>query len=94
MSESVYDANRHREQRIEGLLNALNIPTKKIDCYGSQVVITCWSQEAAEKAATTLKKGSFTIRGIIKSMDENKDQSKRKTLYKTRHTVYKVFARA
>lgn len=89
-----YNENRHREQRLEGLLNELGIKTKEINCYGSQVVITCWSQDNAERAATTLKKASFTIRGIIKSFDYNKDQSKRKTISPAVHTVYKVFARA
>ena len=93
MSE-IYNANRHREQKLEGLFNELGIKTKEINCYGSQVVVTCWSQGEAEKTATTLKKGSFKIRGIIKSFDYNKDQSKRKTVSPTVHTVYKVFAMA
>lgn len=94
MTGEIYNANRHREQRLEGLLNEIGIKFKEIQCYGQQVVITCWSQGEAEKAATVLKKGSFKIRGIIKSLDENKNQSKRKTIHKTYHTVYKVFAMA
>ena len=90
----IYNENRHNEQRFQGLFNALGLKYKRIDCYGSQIVVICWSQGEAEKIATMLKRSSFTIRGIIKSFDYNKDQTNRKTISKKIHNVYKVFARA
>jgi hypothetical protein len=62
------------QQRMKAMLEKSGIPFKKIDCYGSQIVITAWSEDAARKWAVLL--GQFaTFRGITHGMDKTQDDS-------------------
>jgi hypothetical protein len=72
-------------------LEGAEIPFKKVECYGSQIVITAWSQEAANKWATLL--GTFSeVRGQTRGLDEKFD-AKPGTPPSQKYTqVFRVFA--
>lgn len=80
-----------RAEKINNLFVMAEIPFKRVDCYGSQVVVVCWSRDAAEKVASILSRATFKIRGIVKSRDYNKENKKLLANPST-HEVYKVFA--
>ena len=62
------------QQRLKAELEKSGIPFKNIECYGSQIVVTSWSHEAATKWATLL--GRFaTVRGVVKVADYTNDTS-------------------
>lgn len=82
-----------RREKINNLFVMAELPFKRLDCYGSQVVVVCWSRDAAEKIADILRRGTFTIRGIVKSIDHNK-VNKKLLAVPSSHEVWKVFARA
>lgn len=62
------------QERLKAQLVKSGLPYKRIDCYGSQIVVTAWSLDAAKKWANLLAKFA-TVRGIVESMDETKDDS-------------------
>lgn len=78
------------QQKIKELLGKAGIAHKEIQVYGSQIVVTCWCEDAAKKFSDVIAKFA-NIRGIIKSLDENKDNEKRINMKKY-HEVYRVFA--
>ncbi|MGI9489328.1 MAG: hypothetical protein ACR2RF_26260 [Geminicoccaceae bacterium] len=61
------------QQKMKAMLAKTGIPHKEIECYGSQIVITSWSEAAARKWASLLANFA-TVRGIVKTTDYNKDQ--------------------
>lgn len=57
------------QDAIKGTLAKAGIPYKQIECYGNQIVVTAWSQDAADR--WTLLLASFArVRGQTKSLDE------------------------
>ena len=75
------------------------MPTiKRINCYGSQIVVTTWSEDAGKRWANLLTKFA-TFRGMTHSIEKTKDDSEiRKAnpgLVKSNfyHDVWNVFAR-
>lgn len=76
---------------MKAKLETVGIPFKQIDCYGSQLVITAWSLDAAEKWAILL--GNFCkVRGIVHAYDEAKE-NKGTCLRHSVIKVVRVFAR-
>lgn len=75
-------------------LESVDIPKKQINCYGSQIVVTCWSQDAAEKWVNVLNKFA-TVRGVIKTVDEATLQKMRTGLVMKSNLidVWRVYAR-
>lgn len=60
------------QQHMAAKLAEVPIPSKQINCYGSQIVVTCWSEEAGRKWAVVLRKFS-TVKRILKSIDYAKE---------------------
>ena len=59
------------QQKIKATLETAGLPFRDIQCYGTQIVVTSQSDEAARKWAVLL--GKFAkVRGITKSLDERK----------------------
>lgn len=85
------EENKKRQEHIHNLFVMADLPFKRLDVYGSQIVVVCWSKDAADKIAYILQKGSFKIRGIIESFDYNQENKKLLANPST-HKVYKVFA--
>lgn len=82
-----------KTERFHSVLTAARLPFKEVNAYGSQVVITCWSAEAARKIAVFLRVGSFTVLKVAQSVDENK-VNENTTLLPSMHDVWRVWARA
>jgi len=83
--------NSTPQERIKATLAKSGIAYKHIDCYGSQIVITSWSKDAAQKWTSLLSKFAI-VRGNTESLDEaveNKGTSLRPTMI----PVFRTFAR-
>jgi hypothetical protein len=80
--------------RLESILRSGGLKFKDVDAFGSQVIVTCWSRDAAEKVAKVLKRATFNLRGIVESVDYNENQSKRTTNRPAMHRVWRVGAYA
>lgn len=93
-SESVITPTAVRmtpQQRMKATLENLDIPKKQIEVYGSQIVVTSWSRNAAEQWALTL--GNIAeVRGIIHSYDYAK-VNKNTCLLPSTVEVWRTFAR-
>ena len=61
------------QERMQAKLSEAGIAFKRIHVYGNQIMITAWSDDAAQRWADLLSKFS-TINGVIRSLDENLDQ--------------------
>lgn len=82
-----------KSRQMDNLLRAAGLAPKETHVYGSQVVVTVRSRAMAQKVASFLKQGTFTLRGIVEAVDlakENKNTVLRPSTVK----VYRVFARA
>jgi hypothetical protein len=58
------------QDKITAALVGTRIPAKKIHVYGSQIVITAWSLEAANKWASVVAKFA-TVRRVLESSEVN-----------------------
>ena len=77
-------------RKITETLKAGGIATKRVEAYGRQVVVTCWSQDMANRVALLLSRASFIIRGQTHSLDQTKASEGIKPSYVQ---VWRVFAR-
>jgi len=72
-------------------LTKSGIPHKEIHCYGSQIVVTSWSRDAAEKWAMLLTKFA-KVRGILEALDEAK-VNKNTMLLPSKVKIWRTYAR-
>lgn len=79
-----------KQEQLKATLAKAGIPAKKIDVYGSQIVVTAWSRAAADKWASLLSKFS-TVRGVVQSYDHDKVNTNT-VLRPSSHTVWIVGA--
>lgn len=79
------------QQQIKATLEKSGIPFKEVEVYGSQIVITAWSVDAANKWAGLVSKFA-TMRGITESLDYNQE-NKNTCLLPSAHKVWRVFGR-
>lgn len=77
------------QEQIKDLLQRTGLPAKEISVYGSQIVVTVWSHDAARKWARLIQRFA-TLRGITESMDYNK-VNKNTCLLPSVHKVWRVF---
>lgn len=61
-------------KRMEAFLEKSGPAHKNIDCYGSQIVVTCASNSAAEKWAHLFgsTKGAIKVSCIVETYDQTK----------------------
>lgn len=79
------------QEAMKERLEQVGIPFKAIECYGSQIVITSWCRESAERWAGLL--GRFAkVRGITHSVDYAKE-NKNTVLRPSTVEVWRTFAR-
>jgi hypothetical protein len=78
-------------KQIEAILRASGIPAKEIRCYGSQIMVTAWSQTAARKWFRLLHGFAETVRQPTLTTDYNK-VNKNTCLVPTVHKVWRVWA--
>lgn len=78
------------QRRMEAKLAEAGIPAKEIRCYGSQVMITAWSEDAAERWRELLGHFCRTVRPVRRSLDYNQ-VNRRTALRPTTHRVWRVW---
>ncbi len=79
------------QQQLRDAMAKSGIAHKEIEVYGSQIVVTAWSRDAAVKWADLIAKFA-TIRGVIESMDYNAE-NRNTVMLPSAHKVWRVFAR-
>jgi hypothetical protein len=79
------------QQMMQAKLAETGIPHKEIKVYGSQIMITAWSRDAAQKWASVLTKFA-KVRRVWESVDYNQ-VNRGSMLNRTVHTVWMVAAR-
>jgi len=72
-------------------LERIGLPFKGIECYGSQIVVTCWSRDAADRWASFLARFAKFL-GITQSVDHAKE-NRGTCLLPTTVDVWRAFAR-
>lgn len=75
---------------MKDLLDRLSIPSKRIECYGSQIVVTSQSRDTADRWALALGKFA-TVKGVIESYDDAVD-NKNTVLRPTVVKVWRTYA--
>ncbi len=76
--------------KISSLLKRCGATHKNVSAYGGQVVVTCYGCDSAKRIAVILKRSTFKIRGVIKSVDDTKHNDG--TRLHPIHDVWRVFA--
>ena len=79
------------QEQMKAQLAKSGIPHKEIQVFGSQIIVTSWSREAANKWAGLLAKFA-TVRGVVESVDYNQ-ANRNTTLRPTTHRVWRTGAR-
>jgi uncharacterized membrane-anchored protein len=79
------------QAQIKTTLAKAGIPAREIEVYGRQIVITSACQDTARDWAALLAKFA-TVRGIVETVDEAKDQSHRTTIRPKYVKVWRTFA--
>lgn len=78
------------QKKMAAKLGELGIPHREISVYGSQIVIECWSEDAAKKFATVV--GLFAkIRGLLKTTVDAKE-NKNTCLNPSQVIVWRLYA--
>lgn len=76
------------QQRLQTKLESLGLPYKEIKVYGSQVMVTAWSETAAKKWHSVLCRFT-TSKRPVRSIDYNKE-NRGTCLMPTAHEVWLV----
>lgn len=76
------------QQQMQAKLESLGLPYKEIRVYGSQVMITAWSESAAKKWHSVLCRFT-TSKRPVRSMDYNK-VNKNTCLMPSAHEVWLI----
>lgn len=57
------------QEKMVAKLKSLGVPYREIEAYGSQIVVTCASEDAAIKWAGVLAKFATVRRAAVRSID-------------------------
>lgn len=76
------------QQQMKAKLESLGLSYKQIDVYGSQIMVTAWSESAAKKWHSILCKFT-TSKRPVKSIDYNKE-NRGTCLMPTVHEVWLI----
>jgi hypothetical protein len=79
------------QQQMKASLETVGLPFKDVQCYGSQIVITCVSRDTANRWVPVLRKFS-TVRGVIECLDEKADSDFRTPTSQKYTRVHRVYA--
>lgn len=79
-------------ERIESLLRQGGVPPKSVWAGGASVIVTCWSEDSASKAAGFLRAAGFDVGSVVASIDHDK-ANKGTCLNPSSHRVYRVGGR-
>ena len=84
-------AQQTTQHKIKAALLKTGLPVKEIEVYGSQIVITAWSVDAANNWASVVARFA-TLRGVIASMDYD-EKNTNTVMLPSCHKVWRVFGR-
>jgi uncharacterized membrane-anchored protein len=79
-----------KQGELKAVLEKTGIPHKDIEVYGRQIVITSWSEDAANKWAHLLSQFA-KVRGVIPAIDYAK-KNKNTVMLPTTINVFRTFA--
>lgn len=85
-----YQISQTIQQRMQAKLESVGLPYKRIHYNGSQIVVTSWSLETAEKWASVLAKFA-TFKGVVESLDYN-EVNRITAMKPTTHKVWRTYA--
>lgn len=85
-------ALNEKSARFEELFRKGGLAFKRVNAFGSQIHVTCWSRGAAEKIARVLRAATFDVYSITESVDYN-EENRGTCLRPTTHAVWLVGAR-
>ncbi len=78
------------QEQMQAKLAVTGIPAKEIKCYGSQIMITAWSRDAAERWVMFLAKFS-KVQAVKESTDYAKENHNT-VLLPSRVSVWRVWS--
>jgi len=78
-------------EKIRAMLAKIGVPTKTVEQYGSQLVITCWSEPMARRAAHIVSLATWKLRGVTRSIDYAKENTNT-GMNPSKIDVWRVFA--
>lgn len=78
------------QTRMRSTLLQAGIPSKEVKVYGSQVMVTAWSEDAAERWAELLRAFCAKVRRPHATVDYNKE-NRNTVLRPTTHRVWRVW---
>jgi hypothetical protein len=77
------------QEAMKAALEKVSLPSRSIEVYGSQIVVTCLSLDSANRWAPVLSKFATVKKVGLKSLDE----TKKSTVHNRRYvTVYRTYA--
>ena len=76
--------------RLESLLNAAGIATKRVECYGRQIVVTLFSEDMADRVAMILS-NAFRVKGALATTEDAKE-NRETVLRPTQVRIWRVYA--
>jgi hypothetical protein len=76
---------------MKAKLQASGLPYKEVECYGAQIVVTCWSRGAADRWTLLLDRFA-RVTSVVQSVDYAK-KNRGTCLLPTTVDVWRVFAR-
>lgn len=77
------------QEKMKAALLKVKLPSRSIEVYGSQIVVTCLSVESANAWAPILRKFAKVKTIALKSLDETQES----TVFDRKYvTVYRTYA--
>ncbi|HYF40767.1 MAG TPA: hypothetical protein VD930_13815, partial [Gemmatimonadales bacterium] len=62
-----------KNAKFEALFRAAGLKFKEVNAFGSHLIVTCWSQNAARRIASLLQRSTFTVDRVGESIDYNEE---------------------
>ena len=81
--------SNNAQHKMTALLNAAGIPNKRVKVFGCQVMVTCWSRDAADRYAALLYEFCSRVRGPVESVEYNQ-VNYNTVLRPSKHSVWLV----
>ncbi len=80
------------QENMKVALGKVNIPSRSIEVYGSQIVITCLSLDSANRWAPVLSKFATVKKVGLRSLDETKKSTVHNRQYVNVYRTYATIA--
>jgi hypothetical protein len=85
--------NTERNEKLAESFRFSGIAVKEVEQYGSQLVVTCFCEDSANRAAKAVRAtGMWAVRRVMKALEDAK-QNEGSFLCPSVVTVWRVYAR-